>query len=80
MIYICIDLTLREIQSIFPYPVRMQENADQNNSEYGRFSRSGSVVPVQSSFLNINTLRETCLYSELFWSEFSRIRTEYEPE
>ena len=25
----------------------------------------------------MNALRETCLYSELFWSAFSRIRTEY---
>ena len=29
-----------EIPSISPYSVRMWENADQNNSEYGRFSRS----------------------------------------
>ena len=26
--------------SISPYSLRMQENADQNNSEYGHFSRS----------------------------------------
>ena len=29
-----------EILSISPYSVRMQENADQNKSEYGHFSRS----------------------------------------
>ena len=29
-----------EIRSIFPYSVRMRENTDQNNSEYGYFSRS----------------------------------------
>ena len=29
-----------EILRISPYSVRMQENADQNNSEYGQFSRS----------------------------------------
>ena len=29
-----------EIRSISPYSVRMWENADQNNSEYGHFSRS----------------------------------------
>ena len=29
-----------EIKSIFPYSVRMQENTDKNNSEYGHFSRS----------------------------------------
>ena len=29
-----------EIRSISPYPVRMRENTDQNNSKYGHFSRS----------------------------------------
>ena len=29
-----------EIRSIFPYSVRIWENTDQNNSEYGHFSRS----------------------------------------
>ena len=29
----------REIWSISPYSVRMRENTDQNNSEYGHFSR-----------------------------------------
>ena len=29
-----------EILRISPYSVRMRENADQNNSEYGHFSRS----------------------------------------
>ena len=29
----------REIWSISPYSVRMRENADQRNSEYGHFSR-----------------------------------------
>ena len=29
-----------KIRSISPYSVRMRENADQNNSEYGHFSRS----------------------------------------
>ena len=29
-----------EIRSIFPYSVRMRKNTDQNNSEYGHFSRS----------------------------------------
>ena len=29
-----------EIPSISPYSVQMRENADQNNSEYGHFSRS----------------------------------------
>ena len=30
-----------ETWSISPYSVRMRENADQNNSEYGHFLRSG---------------------------------------
>ena len=29
-----------EIRSISPYSVRMRENADQNNSEYGHLFRS----------------------------------------
>ena len=29
-----------EIRSISPYSVRMRENADQNNSDYGHFSSS----------------------------------------
>ena len=29
-----------EIRSISPYSVQMRENVDQNNSEYGHFSRS----------------------------------------
>ena len=29
-----------EILRIFPYSVRMQENKDEKNSEYGYFSRS----------------------------------------
>ena len=34
-----------EIQSISPYSVRMLENADHNNSEYGRFLRSVTLLP-----------------------------------
>ena len=41
------ECTLRSyselFRSAFPYSVRMQENADQNNSEYGHFSRSGTA-------------------------------------
>ena len=32
-----------EILRIFPYSVQMQENVDQNNSEYGLFSRSDAL-------------------------------------
>ena len=31
-------------------------------------------------FQTLITLREKCPFSELFWSAFSRIRTEYGPE
>ena len=33
-----------EIQSISPYSVQMPENAAQNNSEYGHFSRSDCIL------------------------------------
>ena len=32
-----------DILRISPYSVRMRENMDQNNSEYGHFSRSAKV-------------------------------------
>ena len=32
-----------EIRSISPYSVQMRENADQNNYEYGHFSRSDGL-------------------------------------
>ena len=32
-----------DIRSISPYSVRMRENADQNNSEYGQFLRKTSL-------------------------------------
>ena len=32
-----------EIQSVFPYSVRIRENTDQNNSEYGHFSCSDVI-------------------------------------
>ena len=34
-----------EIRSISPYSVRMRENADHNNSDYGHFLRSGNNTP-----------------------------------
>ena len=33
-----------EMRSIFPFSVRMRENAGQNNSEYGHFLRSDSTT------------------------------------
>ena len=39
-----------------PYSVRMQENTDQNNSEYGHFSRCGGY-----KFLQLKCLRGSWL-------------------
>ena len=45
-----------EIRSISPYSVRVRENTDQKNSEYGHFSRSAYQRAVQniSQYLQIN--------------------------
>ena len=40
-----------EILRISPYSVRMRENADQNNPEYGDFLRSANV---ESDFFHFN--------------------------
>ena len=42
------------IQSISPYSVRMQENPDQKNSEYGHFSRS--AFNKDAYFFNAHTI------------------------
>ena len=39
-VFSCIQIEYGEIWSISPYSVRKRENADQNNAEYGHFSRS----------------------------------------
>ena len=39
-----------EIRSISPYSVQMRENADQNNSEYGHFSRNPHYTKSSLSF------------------------------
>ena len=41
-----------EIRSISPYSVRMWENADQNNSEYGHFLRSVNRASLDHKFLD----------------------------
>ena len=40
MLIITIFILITTILHICPYSVRMQENADQKNSEYGHFLRS----------------------------------------
>ena len=42
-VFSCIRTEYGEILHISPYPVRMRENTDQNNSEYGHFLRSVKV-------------------------------------
>ena len=44
-----------------------------------QFIEISSITQNQILFLTF-TLREMCPYSELFWSGFSHIRTEYGPE
>ena len=38
---------------IFPYSVRMRENTDQNNYEYGHFSRSGKCWNIGILWINL---------------------------
>ena len=48
----------RCVQSISPYSVRMRENMDQKNSEYGHFSRSEKIFHENMSLKNPKTLRK----------------------
>ena len=51
-----------EIRSISPYSVRMRENTDQKNSEYGHFSRSASFkknIPYSQALRISNICTET---------------------
>ena len=41
-VFSCLRTEYGEMRSISPYSVRIRENADQKNSEYGHFSRSVS--------------------------------------
>ena len=44
----CIQTKYGEIQSIFPHLIRMWENTDQKNSQFGHFSRSvtfSEIIP-----------------------------------
>ena len=58
----------RETRSISPYSVRMWENTDQNNSEYGHFSRSDlhSVLLSPVSFPLENTYGKYVIYDEIY--------------
>ena len=41
-----------EIRNISSYSVRMWQNADQNNSEYGHFSHSGTCTRILLIYAN----------------------------
>ena len=51
-VFSCIRTKYGEIQSISPYSVRLRENTDQKNSEYGHFSCSDGSLWLLSSYLN----------------------------
>ena len=55
-----------ELRSISPYSVRMRENVNQNNSEYGHFSRSAlsQKAPLEMFDKVLNTPRYIEAYSE----------------
>ena len=42
-----------------------------------RYHSTTAVIQENSQRWPYHTLRKKCLYSELFWSAFSRIQTEY---
>ena len=58
----------REMRSISIYSVRMRENADQNNSEYGHFSRSVYI------YCPLETARKIKFFIKDFSSKYDQIR------
>ena len=60
----------REIRSISPYLVQMRENADQNNSEYGNFSRSDSNKLFMSKELRKSTMFQSKLKNDFNKNRF----------
>ena len=59
-----------EIRSISPYSVRMRDNTDQKNSEYGHFSRSASRHSLSWILKNACLLRARKLHilAPTLWS------------
>ena len=47
-VFSCIRTEYRDLQSKSPYSVRMRENTDQKNSEYGHFSHNDNVYFVEA--------------------------------
>ena len=54
-----------KILSIFPYSVQMRQNTDQNNTDYGHFSRSASFQNSKNPSC-INILRKNFKISNSF--------------
>ena len=51
-VFSCIQTEYGEILCISPYLVQIQENADQNNSEYGHFLHSVPYVITHDILIN----------------------------
>ena len=49
-VFSCLRTEYGEMRSFSPYSVRIRENTDQKNSEYGHFSRSVSFSKIFQSF------------------------------
>ena len=59
-----------EIQSIFPYSVRLRENTEQRNSEYRHFSRS---LIYESKFISMKNIFSVSLLERTFPDSFTAI-------
>ena len=57
-----------EIHRIFPYSVRMRQNTDQKNTEYGHFSRSDRNNATLKVFCNLCYISGSITYIFLFFS------------
>ena len=60
---------------IFPYSVRMRENADQNDSEYGHFSRSEKTPGVILSWAGTSNYKIIETTKSLIFALHYRART-----
>ena len=74
-VFSCIRAEYGEILSISPYSVRMRENTDQNNSEYGHFLRSVYLTCFKSvlHFLSILACILGHSFDTFFCSNYGRI-------
>ena len=62
-----------EIRSISPYSLRMREKKDQNNSEYGHFSRSAGVLYKIGVLKNLAKFIEKHLCQSLFFNKVTGV-------